>query len=114
MYLPKFEITTATFTLVPALKKCGVTTAFSSQADFSGWTDRPLMLSDVLQRCFIRLDEDGTEAAAVTMAVEEEGCCADEEPSQPNRICFNRPFIWLIGDLQSDGVPYFMGLYEQP
>ena len=114
VYLPKFEITTATFTLVPALKKCGVTTAFSSQADFSGWTDRPLMLSDVLQRCFIRLDEDGTEAAAVTLAVEEDGCCADEEPSKPNRICFNRPFIWLIGDLQSDGVPYFMGLYEQP
>lgn len=114
VYLPKFEITTATFTLVPGLKKCGVTTAFSSQADFSGWTDRPLMLSDVLQRCFIRLDEDGTEAAAVTLAVEEDGCCADEEPSKPNRICFNRPFIWLIGDLQSDGVPYFMGLYEQP
>ncbi|MBQ3526569.1 MAG: hypothetical protein IJA63_09855 [Akkermansia sp.] len=114
VYLPRFDMDSGVFSLKPALEACGVSISFTPHADYKGFADTELMLSDVLQRCRAKVDEDGTEAAAVTMAIAVDGCCAPQERPKPKRICFDRPFIWVITDLNSAAAPYFMGLMEKP
>ena len=33
---------------------------------------------------------------------------------QPELIRFDRPFIWIIGDLNTPAAPYFMGITHEP
>lgn len=114
VYLPRFDMDPGTISLKPALEACGVTLSFSPAANYTGFTDTELMLSDVLQRCRAKVDEEGTEAAAVTMAIVAEGACAPGARRPPKRIRFDRPFIWVITDLNSAAAPYFMGITEKP
>lgn len=109
--LPRFEQRTATFSLVNALKACGLQHVFSSEADFSAFSDEPLMLAEVLQRCYVKTDEQGVKAAAVTVATMNRSAAF---PAKLVSITFNRPFIWAITDLTSPAAPYFMGLFERP
>lgn len=112
--LPKFNSDSGVVSLNDVLEACGLAELFTPEANFRGFTDAPLMLSQVLQRCYVNVNEAGTEAAAVTLAEEEEGCCAEDELPTPKKIIFNRPFIWVIGDLNSAAPPFFMGLFEKP
>jgi len=54
--------------LGPDLSALGMGVAFSDAADFSGMTTSQagLKITDVLQKTFLSIDEDGTEAAAAT------------------------------------------------
>ena len=110
--LPRFRVETPIFKLNHALQALGVRTAFTGQADFSGFTDEPLRLSEVRQRCFVQVDETGTEAAAVTAAIMMKNALPRREPP-PHIIRFDKPFLWVITDLSTDAPPYFMGLMEE-
>ena len=109
--LPRFKTEMPAFSLSTPLRALGVSAAFSSAADFSGFTDEPLRLSDVRQKCFVQVDETGTEAAAVTAAIMMINALPRPEPP-PHIIRFDKPFIWVIDDLSTDAPPYFMGLVE--
>lgn len=64
--LPKVEMR-ADYELSPVLQAMGVRTAFTDAADLSGITaDQGLMVSAVIHKTFLAIDEEGTEAAAVT------------------------------------------------
>jgi serpin B len=64
--LPKVEMR-ANYTLNDALQSMGVREAFTYGADLNGMADDPsLMISQVIQKTFLAIDEEGTEAAAVT------------------------------------------------
>ena len=106
--LPRFKVEVPTFSLAKPLQALGVRTAFSISADFSGFADEKLQLSDVRQKCFVQVDEEGTEAAAVTAAIMTRGISRP-----PRSVRFDRPFLWIIGDLTTDAPPYFMGLIEE-
>lgn len=71
--------------------------AFDLRADFSGMcAGEPLYISDVLQKAFISVDEDGTEAAAATAVVAEvRGSAA---VTNPTPFIVDRPFLFLIRD----------------
>lgn len=43
-----------------------MTDMFESSADFSGISEAPLKISEVLQKAFIEVDEEGSAAVAVT------------------------------------------------
>ena len=112
MYLPRFELSPRTFSLKPALQACGLNVIFSQSADLSGFADHPLYLDDVLQRCYCKADEEGTTAAAVTVAAARYKGIAPGP--RPNVIRFDRPFIWVIGNLNTPAAPYFMGITHEP
>ncbi len=111
VYLPRFELKPNTFSLKPALQACGLNNVFSQSADFSGFVDSPLYLDNVLQRCYCKADEEGTTAAAVTVAVAR---FKSIRIPRPKVIAFDKPFIWVIGDLNTPAAPYFMGITQAP
>ncbi|XP_066247830.1 antichymotrypsin-2-like isoform X2 [Euwallacea similis] len=65
--LPKFKIET-TIDLKKPLEKIGLGEIFTNKANFSGMLESPeqLFVSEVIQKAFIEVNEEGTEAAAAT------------------------------------------------
>jgi serpin B len=106
IYLPKFKVD-ATFQLKKILKTLGMTEAFEpSQADFSGITGkRDLIISDVIHKAFVEVNEMGTEAAAATVIV--------ASKSLPVIFQADHPFIFWIKDRLS-GTVLFLGKVMVP
>ncbi len=69
-------------TLNDALKALGMRHAFED-ADFSAMADEPLFISQVKQKSFVDVNEEGTEAAAVTTVCVSE--CCDHAPDKALR-----------------------------
>ena len=65
----------------------------------------------VLQKVKIEVNEEGTEAAAVTEAVAAEGDAMPVE--EPIELHLDSPFVYGIIDLET-GAPLFIGLLEDP
>ena len=68
-----------------------------------------LMSAPAPQVCVI-VDEEGTEAAAVTAVVMLRSLTAVREPVS---ICFDRPFVFLLVD-EASGAPLFVGSVHDP
>jgi serpin B len=88
----------------------GMSLSFTDKADFSGMTgDKSLFIQTAVQKAFIDVSEEGTEAAAATgMSM---GLKSIPRPSVIFRA--DRPFIFLIRDTES-GLILFMGKLESP
>ena len=105
--LPKFK---AEFSaeLSKNLKALGMTDAFDGEkADFTalGTSDEGnIYISRVLHKTFIQVDEEGTKAGAAT-AVE---AAAEGAALYPHSVILNRPFVYMIVDLET-GLPIFLG-----
>lgn len=111
VYLPRMELSPQPLDLIPALKSLGVQSIFDPDADFSPLCNQKhFYISMIRQKCYLKADEQGTEAAAVTAF-----SAQVQSVSMPLRtLRFDRPFLWMIGDLTGSAAPYFMGLYERP
>jgi len=105
LVVPKLELDTRA-SLVPQLQALGIRRAFTQQAELQGIADGRLYLSDVLHQTWLRIDEKGTEAAAVTAGLA-------EIVSMPRRFHVDRPFFFVIRDNRS-GTLLFLGRIEQP
>lgn len=108
--LPRFK-TESEFSLAETLAAMGMPVAFSSEADFSGMDGaRSLSISDVVHKAFVSVDESGTEAAAATAVVMR---LTSIMPEQPVEVTVDRPFIFLIRDIQT-GAILFVGRIVNP
>jgi serpin B len=108
--IPKFKFTTESIKLSAILQSMGMSIAFSGLADFSGIDGiGGLYIGDVFHKAFVSVDEQGTEAAAATAVIVEVRCAL------PPPLVFqvNRPFIFLIRDVQTNAV-LFMGKLTDP
>ena len=91
--MPKFKVNT-TLILNDILGRMGVRRAFGAGADFSGITASGVAVDQVLQKCFVEVNEEGSEAAAVTSigvrltSVRPEG--------RPFMMKLDRPFVFAI------------------
>ncbi|XP_014220606.2 antichymotrypsin-2-like isoform X6 [Trichogramma pretiosum] len=66
LYLPKFKIET-TLDLIPHLQELGMKLVFTEDANLKKMADIPsLRISKVVQKAFIEVNEEGSEAAAAT------------------------------------------------
>jgi len=107
--LPKFELEYE-IEYNDILKAMGMEVAFSeSEANFQGIADtapQNLFIDNVKHKTFIKVDEEGTEAAAVTSV----GIGLE---SMPPQLTFNRPFVFIIHERES-GTNLFMGKVKNP
>jgi serpin B len=113
--LPRFEYG-AELSLSDTLAGMGMPLAFDGfQADFSGMVsqdDLPnLYISDVIHKAFVKVDEQGTEAAAATGVVV--GVMSAPLPSEQVVMRVDRPFFFAIVDQQS-GTILFVGRVLDP
>jgi serpin B len=108
--MPQFEFESE-FSLKEALAALGMPIAFDdSQADFSGMAgNQELYISDVIHKAFVSVDEEGTEAAAATAVI----IAASAAPAEPVTVTIDRPFIFLIRDIES-GAILFVGRTMNP
>jgi serpin B len=110
LMMPQFEFD-SDFSLRDTLAEMGMPVAFTENADFSGMTGkRDLLISDVIHKAFVAVDEEGTEAAAAT-AVIVGVTSAPIEP--PVEVTIDRPFIFLIRDIDT-GAILFVGRVLNP
>ena len=108
--MPEVQTPAIRYTLPDALKAMGMTDAFDPDlADLSGagrGVDGPLYISYVFQRVKVDVDEEGTEAAAVTEIATAEGCALPAD--EPIVLTFDKPFVYAIVDTET-GVPALCG-----
>jgi len=104
--LPRFDVD-ASLELNTALNQLGVNKAFHpGEADFSGAVrGKPTWIGLIRQRCRLRVDEQGTEAAGATVAVLIRGI--------PTTFVANHPFLFLVRDTRT-GAILFMGRVADP
>jgi len=111
--MPKFEFRT-TVNLEDALRAMGIEAAFTEPsapggADFTGITpERELFVHAVLQQSFVKVDEEGTEAAAATAVV----IGTESLPPQAT-MTLDRPFLFVI-EHGTTGEPLFVGQVLDP
>ncbi len=102
--LPRFDLEWNS-TLNDTLKALGMGLAFSGGADFSQMSSADPLLSTVAHRTYIRVDEEGTEAAAVSGGA--------MTTSLPPAFTVDRPFVFAVNDTQT-GTTLFLGTVEDP
>jgi serine protease inhibitor len=109
--LPRFRFAFKQ-TLNDALISMGMGVAFSpSQADFSGINPHEqLYISEVIHKAFVDVNEEGTEAAAVTAVVIERTSAG---PDNPIPFVVNRPFLFCIRETTTNTV-VFAGRIMEP
>jgi serpin B len=118
--MPKFEFTSE-FSLVKSLGDMGMPVAFTpplsdtcspTHANFSGMDGKcDLYITDVIHKAFVSVDEAGTEAAAATAVIV--GVSSAPMPEQIVTMTIDRPFIFLIRDIQT-GTIIFIGRVMNP
>lgn len=102
VFLPRFT-TKNKFTLNKPLQNMGMQKAFNAGADFTNIADDGLMISRVLHDTYVDVNEEGTEAAAVTVVE----IIKSSLPMNPV-VRVNKPFIFVISE-KSTGVILFIG-----
>lgn len=107
--LPKFEFSYKT-KLNETLQQMGLLQAFQDNANFSKISDVSIQISKVLHKTYIKTDEEGSEAAAVTsvgFGITSVG------PNQTMNITFNKPFVFIIREKDTNTI-LFAGKVENP
>lgn len=98
---------------VGALAKAGLSRAVSAQAQLDGlWAvphEGPTEVSDASQSTFLRIDEEGTEAAAVTSM----GIVVTSAPPPPVDFRVDAPFVFVIRD-ETTGAVLFIAQIGDP
>lgn len=107
--LPRFKLAYGQ-RLVQTLAAMGMGIAFGGEANFSRINPTvSLAISDVLQKTFVEVNEEGTEAAAVT-AVE---ISVTRTMPQETVMRVDRPFVFALRE-QSTGAILFLGKIVDP
>jgi len=109
--LPRFKLENK-YELNGELMALGMPRAFGSQAEFGGISDEPLFISKVVQKTFVEVNEEGTEAAAAS-GIGISLMSAMPETEAPFKMIVDRPFYVAIREDQT-GTILFHGAIEDP
>ena len=111
LMLPKFEVRFEN-TLINPLEEMGIQRIFDPKTNSLsslGTADGNLYVSNMFQKTYLVLDEEGTEAAsAVGTEISETSLLMETR-----MIDFNRPFLYGVVENET-GLPVFMGIMDRP
>jgi len=116
--LPRFELE-ANYKLNEPLQALGMTRAFHPEGAqltglFTSARGQPggqrFFISSVRQSTYWEVDEEGSEAAAVTTIGVKAAAVA--RPKQPFRMIVDRPFFCAIEDRRSGALPFVGAIYD--
>jgi len=119
VWLPKIKME-CKYSLKGDLISMGMPIAFSDFADFSGMSTDPsigpvpgLKIGDVLHKTYVDINEEGTEAAAVT-AIVMRALCSSMAPIE-ERVTFkvDHPYTFIIRHLRTNTI-LFVGSVNDP
>ncbi|MBO4779560.1 MAG: serpin family protein [Selenomonadaceae bacterium] len=101
--LPKFELDIEN-NLVESFKSMGLVKSFTDVAEFFNIiNDTPLKISNAKHRAKVQVDEEGTEAAAITeIAMTKATAIPDARPPKVVHFYADRPFLFVIRDIESN------------
>ena len=106
--IPKFETSFEVKDMEGILKRLGVERIFDSRADLSEISESPIYVSKISHKAVVKVNEEGSEAAAVT-SVE----ISLKSYMEPVKFIVNRPFLFYIVNVVS-GLPLFVGRIVDP
>ena len=108
LFLPKFKLEYEK-KLKRTLSDMGMEIAFTDSADFSKMVyGGGVLIDEVIHKAFVEVNEQGTEAAAVTVVIIKETSVG----STP-MVNVNRPFVFVIRDNRTNSI-LFMGKVMNP
>merc|ERR1711992_486978 len=106
----KVDLNLPKFKLSHSLKQMGMADMFSGKADLSGITgNRDLYVSSVVQKVFVEVNEEGSEAAAATGVM----VMMRSMPAPNQMFNVDHPFIFIIRD-KLTGMILFQGRVVDP
>merc|ERR1712165_624697 len=110
VYMPAFETTFKT-EMKDTLELMGVSTLFRTP-NLGDISDEPLYVSDVLHKAQVKINEEGSEAAAATAVIVN---TRSGGPSRPRHHEFrvDQPFVFIIHD-NANKLPLFIGRIINP
>ena len=109
LFLPRLTLEDS-YDMEGVLQKLGMTDAFNGDcADFSGMSsEQGLHLSKVVHKCFVEINEEGTEATATT-----EARITPDSLSVGQQFLADRPFLFFIQHSKT-GAILFCGRFCSP
>lgn len=110
IYMPRFNFDN-TLSYKDILTALGLGDMFDKDDCFPKITDEPAHISQIKQQCVINVEEEGTEAAALTWAECEVGCPPPDEFPEPVTMKLDRPFGFAIKGEYDQLL--FMGIMKQ-
>jgi len=97
--------------LIEPLENLGMHDAFDEDtADFQGITDRQVYLEQAKHKAFVNVNEEGTEAAAITALVFE---FTSGPPDPVHEVIADHPFMFVIQEKET-GEILFIGRLVNP
>jgi serpin B len=111
LQMPKWEYSYEVKNMEPELSMLGMGIAFGNNADFSKIYDpaqTKVYISKAIHKTYIKVDEEGTEAAAVTAFG-----MTTTAILLPNIFKLDHPFIYAIVEKQT-GAVLFLGTVNEP
>jgi serpin B len=106
--LPRFTLEAGEELLDP-LKAIGLKNGIDSPTAFEGLAPEPPTITRVVQKTYLKVDEEGTEAAAATAVP----MATSAATRQPETLALDRPFIFALRDRQT-GLVLISGYIGKP
>ncbi|NWI30626.1 SPB10 protein, partial [Sula dactylatra] len=100
--LPKFRMEER-YDLNNSLNSMGIRSAFSSNADFSAMSENNVLISRLIHKSFVAVDEEGTEAAAATAT----GAVTSSSFAKVLLFRADHPFHFFIRHNKSKSILFF-------
>ncbi len=108
--IPRFTIDETSLRLTEAFRALGVERLFTEDAELAGIiASEPTAIDAIIHKTFIKVDEEGTEAAAATAIMAVGGA----PPPQPIEFHADHPFLFVLQD-SATGAILFLGQVGDP